>query len=201
MLSRTLQLAAVLLVAMFGLWSPAADAQSQYVRCESHKHRDNYCSTGPVDDVIFVRQIGRSSCHEGISFGFDGNGIWVTNGCRADFEVRRYGGRGYGHGYGHQDRYERRHHGHGHHQYGHGRNRGLNPNRDYGYSRNHGYGQQQFLSCSSHDGRLARCGGYGRSVVLLRQHSRNQCVHGHSYGIDHQGLWVAQGCRGEFVIR
>ena len=67
-------------------WRPGGGAQ--WVRCESRDYQQNYCSTGRAGSVYLVRQISRAPCIEGQSWGRDRRGIWVSNGCAADFEVR-----------------------------------------------------------------------------------------------------------------
>ena len=56
------------------------------------------------------------------------------------------------------------------------------------------------VRCESNDGRMNRCSvpyGNGR-VVLERQHSRNACIEGRTWGRDARGVWVTDGCRAEF---
>jgi hypothetical protein len=67
-------------------WRPGNNAQ--WVRCESRDYQQNYCATGSSRDAFLVRQISRAPCIEGQSWGRDRRGIWVSNGCAADFEVR-----------------------------------------------------------------------------------------------------------------
>lgn len=58
------------------------------------------------------------------------------------------------------------------------------------------------IRCESNDGRMNRCalpGGNGR-VVLERQHSRNACIEGRTWGQDRGGVWVDDGCRGDFRV-
>ncbi len=38
-----------------------------------------------------------------------------------------------------------------------------------------------------------------RGVVLVRQLSRGACIEGRTWGWDRRGVWVAEGCRGEFA--
>ena len=47
-----------------------------------------------------VRQRSDARCQQGYSWGYDGRGIWVDRGCRADFSINTYrpGGPGYGPG-------------------------------------------------------------------------------------------------------
>jgi hypothetical protein len=42
----------------------------------------------PNRGVNLLRQISTASCRLGRSWGFDSQGIWVDDGCRAEFEVR-----------------------------------------------------------------------------------------------------------------
>jgi hypothetical protein len=62
------------------------------VRCESHDGRTAYCGVDTRSGVHLVRQLSDHRCVRGSSWGADGRGIWVTNGCRAEFEL----GTGYG---------------------------------------------------------------------------------------------------------
>src|SRR5690606_3254889 len=71
----------------------------QIVRCESNDDRTRQCATNG-GRVVLERQHSRSACIEGRSWGYARNGIWVSNGCRADFRVLDYGNQGNGYGYG-----------------------------------------------------------------------------------------------------
>lgn len=58
------------------------------VRCESYDGRYSECIVGRgVRDVVIERQLSRSYCEEGYSWGRTRGGIWVDRGCRADFRV------------------------------------------------------------------------------------------------------------------
>lgn len=67
------------------------------VRCESYDHRTRYCPADTRYGVRLLRRLSDASCVQGRSWGWNQRGIWVSNGCRGEFEVR---GR-----YGHDDRY------------------------------------------------------------------------------------------------
>ncbi|WP_290889463.1 DUF3011 domain-containing protein [Arenimonas sp.] len=71
------------------------------VSCNSDGYRERYCPADTRGGVRLVRQVSNSKgpCIEGRSWGYDRRGIWVTDGCRAEFEV----GAAYGPGYGHPD--------------------------------------------------------------------------------------------------
>lgn len=74
---------------------------ARYIRCESGNGRWNRCPA-PHGRVELVRQLSRSPCVRGQSWGTDGRGIWVNGGCRAEFHVESRGG------YGHDDAPARR---------------------------------------------------------------------------------------------
>ncbi len=61
------------------------------VTCESQGSRYNTCNIAPNDErvvrVRFARQLSRSSCNEGQSWGSESDYIWVNYGCRAEFDV------------------------------------------------------------------------------------------------------------------
>jgi hypothetical protein len=59
------------------------------VSCNSDGYRERYCPADTRGGVRLVRQVSNNKgpCIEGRSWGYDRRGIWVTNGCRAEFEV------------------------------------------------------------------------------------------------------------------
>jgi DUF3011 family protein len=57
----------------------------------------------------------------------------------------------------------------------------------------------QTLRCESVDGREQHCAiGVNGGVELQRQLSRTPCVQGRNWRWDRGGIWVKDGCRGEF---
>jgi hypothetical protein len=78
------------------LVSESVEAQAR-IRCESEDGSREYCRIpgGWSSEVRFSRQLSKSECREGISWGIDRHEIWVDRGCRAEFEVfsRSSGGR------------------------------------------------------------------------------------------------------------
>lgn len=60
------------------------------LRCGSEDGRWKHCSADTRGDVDLVRQLSRSPCIRGQSWGVDHTGVWVNGGCRAEF---RTGGR------------------------------------------------------------------------------------------------------------
>ena len=63
-----------------------AEAQN-IITCESRGHDRAYCAVDTRGGVRLVRQLSESRCVSGRSWGADRRGIWVTNGCRAQFAV------------------------------------------------------------------------------------------------------------------
>ena len=60
---------------------------AQIFRCESNNRIRKYCSVDTQAGVRFVRKVSNEKCTQGSSWGFDRNGVWVDNNCRADFEI------------------------------------------------------------------------------------------------------------------
>ncbi len=56
--------------------------------CESGDMKRHWCSEGLSGTVRLIRQKSKSPCIQGRTWGRDRAGVWVDNGCRADFEVR-----------------------------------------------------------------------------------------------------------------
>jgi hypothetical protein len=56
--------------------------------CESRENRRNECPLPEHVEVRLVRVISSSPCLEGRSWGSDERKIWVTGGCRGEFELK-----------------------------------------------------------------------------------------------------------------
>ncbi|NZA25928.1 DUF3011 domain-containing protein [Luteimonas sp. SJ-92] len=57
------------------------------------------------------------------------------------------------------------------------------------------------LRCASRDNRRYYCqADTSRGVRLAQQLSTVDCVQGSTWGYDGHGVWVARGCRGEFLL-
>lgn len=68
--------------------------------------------------------------------------------------------------------------------------------------RNPGY--VQYIRCESRDHRYNECwfsSRWVRSVRLVQQHSRANCIRGRDYGVTHRFIWVDNGCRATFAVR
>lgn len=141
------------------------------VRCESRDRRTRYCAIDTRGGVRLARQHSRAACIQGLTWGFDRRGIWVSDGCRARFEV----GGGYGRpGYGWP---------------GHG--------PGYGYGR--GYQVIRCESINNRPN-FCRVPGGVRQAGIQRRLSRAGCQYNYSWGFQRDGIWVENGCRAEFRV-
>jgi len=151
---------------------PRPDHQGEVFVCESRDGRRAHCAVGTRGGVALVRQISRNECVEGQSWGYDNHGVWVDHGCRAEFELLRGTG-------------------------------GYPPNLPPHGGAGPGQGQYSgTITCRSEGGRQQFCPAQiGSSRVdLTRRISKAPCVLDQSWGYDRRGIWVSNGCRGEFAI-
>ena len=162
--------------------SASADSRYRYndgyrgvqVSCSSNDGRNRYCNVDTRGGVRLVRQESRSPCIQGRSWGYDRRGIWVSNGCRARFEL---GGAGYGPARG-------------------------NSGYGYGYAGG-GYGAgAQLVRCESQDERqrFCRVPGGVREAQIVRRLSDSRCQFNYNWGYQRDGIWVDRGCRAEFSV-
>jgi hypothetical protein len=73
---------------LVGRPAPPPPPRPTIVTCSSNNGKRNWCAIGNSRDVQLVRQISGSACIRGNTWGLDQRGLWVDNGCRADFRVR-----------------------------------------------------------------------------------------------------------------
>jgi hypothetical protein len=93
---RVRLIASVLLATM--ILAPAA-AYADRMRCASVDYKYNFCPTDREPRwVRIAKRYSKRPCIEGRTWGYNRRGIWVNNGCDADFDFRMRGDR---------DRYDR----------------------------------------------------------------------------------------------
>jgi hypothetical protein len=199
--------------------------RGRVVRCESIDQRTRHCDMDTRGGVRLVEQHSQSACVQGRSWGWDSRGVWVSQGCRADF----VGGYDHDSGWGNGEivRCE---------SYGNG-TRHCNVDTRWGVrllrqlsreacieGRSWGWDRQGIwvtrgcraefllgrrgggtttrrLVCESQDERPRHCDADVRyGVRLVRQISRSACIRGQSWGTDARGIWVSRGCRAEFEV-
>jgi hypothetical protein len=73
---------------------PAAQAPGKLLLCESRDRKARRCDGETGQGVRMVKLLSNTECVEGRSWGYDAHGVWVEDGCRAEFELdyRRGGG-------------------------------------------------------------------------------------------------------------
>jgi membrane-bound inhibitor of C-type lysozyme len=67
---------------------------SERIRCESLQtgaYGRKYCPANTRGGVRLSRTLGNSQCVQGSSWGYDSGGVWVDNGCQAEFEIQGQG--------------------------------------------------------------------------------------------------------------
>jgi hypothetical protein len=197
-----------------GLAATAAPAQAgRELRCDSAPGAYNYCRTNTSAGVTLNVQHSRYGCYQNDTWGYDRNGIWVSNGCSATFQV------------GARDKDD-------------GKTAaaiGLgilalgiigavasnDDQNDYpppqpGYDPNYPppqdqyqdqyddydpYEDAQIVYCDSKKYKLKICPiRVSSHVELVRQKSKNACRFNKTWGYDRRGIWVNKGCRAEFAV-
>lgn len=190
-----------ILVIVLAVAMTPAEAQyySATVRCDSRDYRTQWCHADTSGGVYLIDQRSDQPCIEGESWGYDQRGIWVSGGCRGEFEL---GAAGYAGGY-----YED---GYADHGPGYARpfpGAGLPP-AGYGYDDGYyepagrGYSRGSVVHCASYDRRPQYCAvRIRRGVEITRRLSDARCDYGRSWGYDHRGIWVSHGCRAQFLVK
>ncbi len=175
----------------------AVFAQS-VVRCDSSGTRRKYCSVNTSGGVNMRYQYSQQGCWQNQTWGYDNNGIWVSNGCRADFTLgsprstEDNGGGGklitgliLGAIAG-------------------AAVSGAVSNRDNNYDNNNDNydGYRNTVRCESNDMGYHRCSvGRVGYAEIARQFSGSPCEHGRTWGYNRNFIWVDRGCRADFWVR
>jgi len=68
---------------------PGGGWRPRLIVCESQNYRYARCAVPVRSHVELYRQwsSGRGQCRYGQSWGYDARGVWVNNGCRAEFAI------------------------------------------------------------------------------------------------------------------
>ena len=68
---------------------PGPGSGRDIVNCASRNYQYSFCPTDVrIISAEVVRQISREPCITGRNWGWRGNGVWVSEGCEADFRLR-----------------------------------------------------------------------------------------------------------------
>ncbi len=73
-----------------GSWNNSGQGFAGEIQCRSLNNRYQRCNVDTRNRVELLNQISGTNCVQGRNWGFDARGIWVNNGCQANF--------GYGYG-------------------------------------------------------------------------------------------------------
>ena len=170
-------------------------AAARQLQCNSSGGSYNYCPADTRGGVSLVDQQSRARCDYGDTWGFDNGGVWVSNGCRAVFEIGR---RGESHSSSKDAA------GVALGILALGIIAGLADKDDRPQRRPHhpDYSPPETITCESKDKRYNYCRVRVRDdVQLVRQRSSAACSFGRSWGYDSRGVWVDRGCRADFAVR
>ncbi|HUR80451.1 MAG TPA: DUF3011 domain-containing protein [Thermoanaerobaculia bacterium] len=172
----------------------ASTTKPATIFCESKNNTRSHCRTDTRWGVTLVRQISQNDCTRNNSWGYDKDGIWVDKGCRGEFTL--------------------------------GENVTETPfvvaaaptmvvTEPVIIHQQPVIVQQSApqvvampseervptMMCESIDGRRNHCAvSTMNGVRLLRQTSDSNCVFNSTWGVDGNGIWVTNGCRGEFAL-
>lgn len=85
-----------LMVGLAGLLTVLPASAQNYVTCESREGGYKECYSGFRYPAVLAQQLSNSSCIEGSTWGHRPGTIWVSRGCRGQFQEGRGGGGGGG---------------------------------------------------------------------------------------------------------
>lgn len=202
---------------------------SNRVICESEDEKRQTCRADVMKGVTLARQLSRTACIEGTTWGYDKvrDQIWVEQGCRAEFIIGKLteelppvqaldaaitceSDRG------------RRKQCAGDTGAGVQLVRRLSEatcrfGREWGFDQKGIWvdkgcraefavrGKRKTLvgsvTCESKDNTRALCAADTlHGIALIRQFNENPCILGESWGFDQDGVWVTNGCHGQFIL-
>jgi len=141
-----------------GEFDLSANVAGTNLICESKNNIKHSCRADVRPGVTLARQLSDNACVRGRTWGTNREGVWVDKGCRAEFTIA-----------------------------------------DRGSVRQSA--NARVIRCESSNNGRSNCGAdtsYG--VHLARQISKNSCNLGSDWGYDHSGIWVDHGCRADFTI-
>ncbi|MEP7043253.1 MAG: DUF3011 domain-containing protein [Dokdonella sp.] len=141
------------------------------IECASAGYKFTRCG-GHWRSARLVQQLSDSRCIENQSWGVDGEGLWVDQGCSGRFAA---GGGGYD---------DRRSH------------------SSSGYEHDAADRGGSTITCESQGGGRERCGlpRDAREVHIDEQLSQAPCRRGENWDYDDRSIWVSDGCRARFRV-
>ena len=186
-------------------------AAADVITCESDSGAHHYCSANTRGGVTLVHQLSRSGCWKNDTWGYDHRGIWVANGCRAEFRTDYSGSERRASYYHNEDRWDDRDNSDDDAAKVAGAALAIGliaaaavaqEHDDDHDQRDNRY--QSTYVCESRDERHHYCSLGNRRgnyhVELKRQLSETRCQYLRTWGYDRGGIWVSDGCRAEFWV-
>jgi hypothetical protein len=187
---------------------PASLSAETVVRCDSHGPR-RVCAADTRGGVSLRYQYSDEGCWQNNTWGFTADGIWVSNGCKADFTlgavpppkpppqaakdssgdalagllIGALAGVAIGAAVSNN-------------------NQPPPPPPGPGYPGDGFDGYPRQMRCESGRMDYVRCNaGRVRYAELARQYSGSPCIYGQTWGYKRDYIWVDRGCRADFWVR
>jgi hypothetical protein len=153
---------------------PGGGSYTTRMTCESQTAARQQCPIAGATQIRLARQLSTNPCRLNDSYGIGFGYIWVSSGCRGEFDVTVSGAPGSGTGV---------------------------PTNDTGLPSSSGLPDR--LTCESKNLERAECRirDGAPQVQLIRQLSSAACTRYITWGLKPGVLWVDKGCRGEFEVR
>ncbi len=157
-----------------------SSSKSYSITCESDDYGRKDCPTNTGGkNVRLKKQLSKTKCVKGNSWGYNSNGIWVDDGCRATFVIDSFREVP--------------------------NNRSSRIRSDGGSERINQSRQQRIstgkVTCASSDFGYNYCRiRTNNNVRMINQVSESDCIEDKTWGYDKGGIWVDKGCRAEFSL-
>jgi hypothetical protein len=90
-LRRSVSLCLIAVLAIPALPAPAR-ADERTIKCESRNGRYRFCPAETENRARVERQLSNRRCELWRNWGYDRRGVWVDDGCRAEFRIGEDGG-------------------------------------------------------------------------------------------------------------
>jgi hypothetical protein len=176
------------------------------VRCDSHGPR-KVCPADTRGGVSLRYQYSSEGCWQNDTWGFDAKGIWVANGCRADFTVgappppKPQSGNDDKNGDAIAGLLIGALAGAAITAAVTSNNNNNNNNNDWDRGDDFDHYQRR-VRCTSDDMGPRQCNvGRVRYAEIARQYSNSPCIYGQTWGYQRNFIWVDRGCRADFWVR
>ncbi len=206
-----------------------AGAGGNTIVCESEFRQYRYCPAATGGAASIKRQLSPTACVQGQNWGYDRNGVWVSDNCRAEFSIGATWNPAVGADYAGAVTCESVRSEYKYCPADTQSNVRVSEEfsrsacvlgQTWGYDRNgvwvqggcraaFAYGRasqaqggtpQTSIRCESQREEFKYCPASTRSLVrIAAEHSRSACVLGRTWGYDRNGIWVQGGCRATFA--